>query len=81
MIEGIVFPPYEPTPTDKIYRMLVDLKDEFVLPLKWDEKKKQDFIQIVKHFIDMDYGKPYNFFIEFSDDYLSIKKKLFLYNR
>lgn len=52
-----------------------------IIPAPYDLTKKvsadrmEEFIDTVKEFIRSDYGRPHGFYIEFSNNYLTIYKK------
>jgi hypothetical protein len=69
---------YIPTQKDKIYGMLLMLTfdEHFSIEEKVKPENREQFIQIVKEFINCDFGKAYNFIIEFSSDYKTLRKQL-----
>ena len=70
----------EITFVDKVYKKLHELKpeEEYILEQKVSQQNREEFINVVKEFIRFDYGRAYNYYILFKDDYSSIKKKAIL---
>lgn len=61
--------------TDKVYKFLMDLEGEFIIPLTWSKENRKEFTEIVKEFIRYDLDKVCGFMLEFKSDYEAIRKK------
>lgn len=57
---------------DKVYKLLIELTDEFNINEKVKPENKDEFIEIVKEFIRFDMSR--DFIIEFNNSYTKIKK-------
>ena len=64
----------EPTYLDKVYKFLIDLQEPFDLG-RIAKENRALFIDAVKHFDRFDGYLITGFYIEFSDDYMTLKKK------
>lgn len=64
----------KPTPSEleKIFKFLMELGNEFVIP-DWSDEKKASFIEIAKEIIRLDPSPDW--LIEFSSDYKRLRKK------
>ena len=62
---------------DRVYKKLVTMlpRVEYELSGFVRPESMERFIASVKEFIRCDYGRAWNFYIEFNDTYTSIKKK------
>lgn len=71
--------PYVQTYTDKVYGLLLKMEPQKAITLSTivAPENRTKFSDTVKEFIRFDFGRAFGFYIEFSDDYSQIKKKLY----
>lgn len=67
----------QPTYQDNVFGYILKMKPNEPVELSKivSPENRQKFMEVVKDFIRYDFGKTYGFYIEFSSDYKSFRKK------